>query len=54
MIKKRHRHRDGYQDGDYTLYQENSAAEFVESADYLDILAKSSCLDFNADEKSKE
>lgn len=52
--EKKQRHRDGYQDGDYTLHQKNSVAEFVESAEFLDILAKSSCLDFNMDDKSKE
>jgi AdoMet-dependent rRNA methyltransferase SPB1 len=52
--EKRHRHREGYQDGDYTLHQKNSVAEFIESGDFLDILAKSSCLDFNMDDKSKE
>ena len=47
--EKRKRHRDGYQDGDYTLYHTTPVHEFIESSEFLSILSTKNALVFNAD-----
>ena len=55
---KRKRHRDGYEDGNYTLYTTHTVGEFITSADFLGILARSSALVYDSknelDQKVKE
>jgi AdoMet-dependent rRNA methyltransferase SPB1 len=48
--EKKRRHRDGYEDGDYTLHSSTSVSEFIESPEYLDILARSMCLTFDEED----
>jgi AdoMet-dependent rRNA methyltransferase SPB1 len=48
--EKKRRHRDGYEDGDYTLHSSTPVAEFIESSEYLDILARSTCLSFDEED----
>jgi AdoMet-dependent rRNA methyltransferase SPB1 len=48
--EKKRRHRDGYEDGDYTLHSSTPVSEFVKSSEYLDILARSTCLSFDEED----
>jgi AdoMet-dependent rRNA methyltransferase SPB1 len=52
--EKRKRHRDGYEDEDYTLYKEADVGEFIKSDDFLAILARSSAISFGDDEFSQK
>lgn len=51
--EKRRRHREGYQEGDYTLFTTNDVSDFITSIDFLSILSKSSELVFAKDEFSQ-
>ncbi|KAI8894497.1 Spb1 C-terminal domain-containing protein [Globomyces pollinis-pini] len=51
--EKRKRHRDGYEDGDYTLHTTNDVAEFIKSPDFIGILSRSSALTFTKDDFSQ-
>ncbi|KAI8910852.1 Spb1 C-terminal domain-containing protein [Gorgonomyces haynaldii] len=51
--QKRKRHREGYEDGDYTLHTQNKVSEFVESSDFLGLLVRSASLAFGDDEFSQ-
>jgi AdoMet-dependent rRNA methyltransferase SPB1 len=51
--EKRKRHRDGYEDGNYTLFKSHPVSEFIQSVDFLGILARSSALEFGKDEFSQ-
>jgi AdoMet-dependent rRNA methyltransferase SPB1 len=51
--EKRKRHRDGYEDGDYTLYRATSVMDFIKSDGYLDLLARSSAFTFDDEEGKK-
>ena len=50
--EKRKRHRGGYEDGDYTLFKSNSVLDFIENVDFMNILSRSSALEFGSDDKS--
>ena len=52
--EKRRRHRDGYDDGDYTLHQTTPVSEFVHGSDFLDILARTSSLSFTSEDACQE
>lgn len=45
--EKRSRHREGYEDGNYTLFTENSISLFIEGSDHIELLSKSSSLIFD-------
>ncbi|CAG8446002.1 12424_t:CDS:10 [Ambispora leptoticha] len=47
---KKKRHRDGYEDGNYTLYKKVSIMEFVNSDDPVRILGDANTLEFDSDE----
>ncbi|KAI9207785.1 Spb1 C-terminal domain-containing protein [Polychytrium aggregatum] len=51
--EKRRRHRDGYEDNDYTLHKSNSVTEFIEGKDFIPLLARSHELSFKKDENGK-
>ena len=48
--EKRRRHRDGYEDGDYTLHTVNQVEQFINHIDFLGILSRSSALTFGDSE----
>ena len=50
---KKRRHRDGYADGDYTLFKKISAEEFVRSQDPVSVLGSINKIVFET-EKEKE
>ncbi|CAG8531629.1 7857_t:CDS:10 [Acaulospora colombiana] len=50
---KEKRHRDGYEEGDYTLYKESSVLEFIKSDDPIKILGSVNKLKFDTDEATK-
>ncbi|CAG8639636.1 2838_t:CDS:10, partial [Ambispora gerdemannii] len=47
---KKKRHRDGYEDGNYTLYKKVSIMEFVNSDDPVRVLGDANILEFDTDE----
>ncbi|ORX68615.1 FtsJ-domain-containing protein [Linderina pennispora] len=52
-LKKKKRHREGYEDGDYTLHKKIDAMDFVKSRDPAGILGSANEMEFVSDE-SKE
>jgi AdoMet-dependent rRNA methyltransferase SPB1 len=52
--EKRKRHREGYEDGDYTLHTTSSVIEFIKSIDFLGILSRSNTLSFEKGADSEE
>ena len=53
-FQKRKRHRSGYEDGDYTLFVKNTAADFIYTADYAGILSRSNVLEFTKEDSNIE
>ncbi|KAI8809255.1 Spb1 C-terminal domain-containing protein [Cladochytrium replicatum] len=51
--EKRRRHRDGYEDGDYTLHKSRSITDFIKGSDFVHVLAKSNELRFDQDDDGK-
>ena len=51
--EKRTRKRDGYADGDYTLFKAVPVAEFIRSTDPISILGDSNMLSFESDEEKE-
>ena len=50
---KKRRHRDGYDDGDYTLFKKSGAAEFIRSADPVAFLGSVNQIAFETDEEKE-
>jgi AdoMet-dependent rRNA methyltransferase SPB1 len=48
---KKRRHRDGYEDGDYTLFQKSGAGEFIRSHDPVGFLGTVNQIAFATDEE---
>lgn len=48
--EKKRRRREGYAEGDYTLFHALPASDFVKAADPIDILGKASKFEFITDE----
>ncbi|TPX40402.1 hypothetical protein SeMB42_g03113 [Synchytrium endobioticum] len=51
--EKRKRHREGYEDGDYTLHHVEKVSTFIYDRDYLSVLSRAHTLDFDADEDGR-
>ncbi|OWF44886.1 pre-rRNA processing protein FTSJ3-like [Mizuhopecten yessoensis] len=51
--EKKRRHRDGYAEGDYTLYHTLKVSEFIDSDNHLDLMAQSNALVFDDDRIAK-
>ena len=51
MPEKKRRQREGYADGDYTLFHKASAASFVRSPDPVGLLGTLNKIDFTSDEE---
>ncbi|KAJ3214656.1 AdoMet-dependent rRNA methyltransferase spb1 [Clydaea vesicula] len=52
--EKRHRHREGYEDGNYTQFTPSSIVQFVKGNDHIELLARSSSLIFDDNEAGTE
>lgn len=51
--EKKRRHRDGYADGDYTLFKTTPAANFVLSSDPIGVLGSVNKITFTTDEEKE-
>lgn len=51
--EKKRRHRDGYGDGDYTLFKETPAAEFIREADPIALLGTCNKIGFRTEEEKE-
>ncbi|KAJ3045642.1 AdoMet-dependent rRNA methyltransferase spb1 [Rhizophlyctis rosea] len=51
--EKKHRQREGYEDGDYTLHLTRSISDFVREPEYLEILTRANEMKFDMDEFGK-
>ncbi|XP_033747562.1 pre-rRNA 2'-O-ribose RNA methyltransferase FTSJ3-like [Pecten maximus] len=51
--EKKRRQRDGYAEGDYTLYHTLKASSFIDSDNYLDLMAQSNAVVLDDDKISK-
>jgi len=51
--EKRKRQREGYEDGDYTFYKEESAIEFVQTQDPIQMLSSTSRITWSDEESRK-
>jgi AdoMet-dependent rRNA methyltransferase SPB1 len=52
--EKRKRHRAGYADGDYTLFNTADAWDFISSEDYVTVLSSANKLEFTKTEESQK
>jgi AdoMet-dependent rRNA methyltransferase SPB1 len=48
---KKRRHRDGYEDGDYTLFKSKPVSEFIRSSDPITILGTINKMEFVSEEE---
>jgi len=51
MPEKRRRHRDGYDDGDYTLFKKVGAGDFIRSPDPINVLGSVNQITFGTEEE---
>ena len=51
--EKKRRQRQGYEDGDYTLFKEGTAADFVQGADPVSFLGSVNKITFKTDEEKE-
>lgn len=51
--EKKRRRRDGYEDGDYTLFKEGTAADFIQGADPVSFLGSVNKISFKTDEEKE-
>ncbi|KAF9787184.1 FtsJ-domain-containing protein [Thelephora terrestris] len=51
--EKKRRRRDGYEDGDYTLFKEGTAADFIRGMDPVSFLGSVNKISFKADEEQE-
>lgn len=51
--EKKRRRRDGYEDGDYTLFKEGTAADFIQGADPISFLGSVNKISFKTDEEKE-
>ena len=49
--EKKRRRRDGYEDGDYTLFKEGTAVDFIQGADPVSFLGSVNKISFKTDEE---
>jgi len=49
--EKKRRHRDGYEDGNYILFKEGTATEFIQGADPISFLGSFNKISFKTDEE---
>ena len=50
--EKKRRKRDGYEDGDYTLFKEGTVSDFVRGIDPVSFLGSVNRISFNTDEEN--
>lgn len=53
QAEKKKRHRDGYADGDYILFQRSNVSDFVKSSDPVSFLGGVNQLVFETDEEKR-
>lgn len=53
MPEKKRRAREGYADGDYTLFHKSSASDFVRHADPVTLLGSMNQIEFTTDEEKQ-
>jgi len=51
--EKKRRQRQGYEDGDYTLFKEGTAADFIQGADPVTFLGSVNKITFKTDEEKE-
>lgn len=51
--EKKRRKRDGYEDGDYTLFKSIPVSEFIHSADPISVLGSTNKMAFQTDEEKE-
>ena len=51
--EKKRRRRDGYEDGDYILFKEGTAADFIQGADPVSFLGGVNKISFETDEEKE-
>ena len=51
--EKKRRRRDGYDDGDYTLFTKTSASEFVHSFEPVNVLGLANKITFETEEEKR-
>ena len=51
--EKKRRHRDGYAEGDYTLYKEATADDFIRSSDPVSLLGTVNKITFKSEEEKE-
>jgi len=51
--EKKRRKRDGYEDGDYILFKESAAADFIQGADPVSFLGSVNKIAFKTDEEKE-
>ena len=51
--EKKRRRRDGYEDGDYTLFKEGTAADFIQGTDPVSFLGSVNKISFQTDEEKE-
>jgi len=51
--EKKRRRRDGYEDGDYTLFKEGTATDFIQGADPVSFLGSVNKISFKTDEEKE-
>jgi AdoMet-dependent rRNA methyltransferase SPB1 len=51
--EKKRRRRDGYEDGDYTLFKEGTATDFIQGVDPVSFLGSVNKISFKTDEEKE-